>query len=112
MPSFLGAQGQTILVAVAPLAPAGLQCPNASGTTSYLLYNDGTVTVFMAADKTSAGAQQMAVIPVAGTSAEVYPVPAKSYLPVTDVQNAFWSGVTAAGGTASVFVTPVAAQNT
>ena len=113
MPSNLAAKGATILVAASQTAPIGVQCGTVPGdqTASYLLYNDGTVTAFMAAARTADAAQTLAVIPTAGGPQDVYPVPAKGYLPVNDLVNAFWSGVTGSG-TANVFVTPIAAQNT
>lgn len=113
MPSNLSAKGLTILVAASQTPPLGVQCGNPTGdqTSSYLLYNDGTVTAFLSAANTAGAAQLMAVIPTATGPTEVYPVPAKGYLPVTDLVNAFWSGITASG-TANVFVTPVYPQNT
>lgn len=113
MPSNLSANGLTVLVAASQTPPLGTQCglPSGNQITSYLLYNDGTVTAFMAAAASAAAAQLMAVIPIVGGPQEVYPVPAKGYLPVTDIPNAFWSGITASG-TANVFVTPISAQNT
>lgn len=112
MPSNLAAQGPTALVAASQTPPAGVQCGTVAGNqiASYLLYNDGTVTAFVSTGKTSAAAQLNAVIPTAAAPMQVYPVPAKGYLPVNDLVNAFWSGITASG-TANVFVTPVAAQN-
>jgi hypothetical protein len=111
MPSNLTAKGLTVLVATGQTAPAGVQCGAGDQTTSYLLYNDGTVTAFMAAANTPGAAQIAAVIPTAAGPQKVYPVPAKGYLPVTDIASAYWSGVTGSG-TANVFVTPVYPQNT
>ncbi len=113
MPSNLAAKGSTVLVVASQTVPLGVQVGTVPGdqTTSYLLYNDGTVTAFMAAAKDAATAQQQSVIPTTQTPMEVYPVPAKSYLPVNDIPNAFWSGITASG-TANVFITPIAPQST
>jgi hypothetical protein len=97
-------QGNTIVVAAAGTAPAGVQAPvvskfDAQAVGQYRIINDGSTTVFLGTGASAAEAQANAVAPVAGTpSAAIVLVPgAVEVLRFTP--QTFFSGLSSAAAT-------------
>ncbi len=95
----------TIVISAAATAPSGVQV-SGNGLGVYMLTNTGTTTAFMAAGASASAAQSAAVIPTGTTGERVWPVLAGAAITVTDLPDAYWSGITASG-TASVYVSPL-----
>ena len=102
-------QGETIVVAAAGVAPAGVQAPvyekfNPQNAGQYRFVNAGTNTVFLGTGASAAEATANAVAPVAGN-----PSPAVVLLPgAVEIlrfnKDTYFSGLAAAATT--VYVTP------
>lgn len=100
-------QGETIVVAAAATAPAGVQAATRQSTGQagqYRVVNAGTNTVFLGVGSSSAAAQANAVAPVAGN-----PSPAIALVPgAVEIfsfgEDAFFSGLAASATT--VYITP------
>ena len=102
-------QGETIVVAAAASAPAGVQAPvygkfDEQATGQYRIVNAGTNTVFLGTGASAAEAQANAVAPVAGN-----PSPAVVLVPgAVEIlrfnKDTYFSGLASAATT--VYVTP------
>lgn len=102
-------QGNTVVVAAADVAPAGIQAPvyekfNPQSAGQYRFVNAGTNTVFLGTGASAAEATANAVAPVAGN-----PSPAVVLLPGTVEilrfnKDTYFSGLASAATT--VYVTP------
>jgi hypothetical protein len=100
--------GDTVVVAAAAVAPAGVQAPlkaNASRPAGqYRVINGGTNPVFLGIGSTGAIAQANAVAPVAGTpSSAVVLLPGAVEI-LSFGEEAFFSGLAAVATT--VYITP------
>lgn len=101
--------GETVVVAAAAVAPAGVQAPvyekfNPQNAGQYRFVNAGSDTVFLGTGPTAAAAQANAVAPVAGN-----PSPAVVLVPgAVEIlrfnKDTFFSGL--ASGATTVYVTP------
>jgi len=101
--------GETVVVAAAAVAPAGVQAPvyekfNPQNAGQYRFVNAGSDTVFLGTGPTAAAAQANAVAPVAGN-----PSPAIVLVPgaveiIRFNKDTYFSGLAAAAAT--VYVTP------
>lgn len=101
--------GQTVVVAAAASAPAGVQAPTRSnGNTpdsgQYRIVNAGSNTVFLGVGPTAAAAQANAVAPVAGTPSNAIVLVPGAVEVFSIGVNAFFSGL--ASGATTVYVTP------
>lgn len=102
-------QGETIVVAAAAVAPAGIQASvyakfDAQATGQYRFVNAGTDTVFLGTGASASEATANAVAPIAGN-----PSPAIVLVPgaveiIRFTKDTFFSGLAAAATT--VYVTP------
>jgi len=102
-------QGETVVVAAASVAPAGVQAPvyekfNPQNAGQYRFVNAGTNTVFLGTGASAAEATANAVAPVAGN-----PSPAVVLVPgAVEIlrfnKDTFFSGL--ASGSTTVYVTP------
>lgn len=101
--------GETVVVAAAAVAPAGVQAPvyekfNPQNAGQYRFVNAGSNTVFLGTGPTAAEAQANAVAPVAGN-----PSPAVVLVPgaveiIRFNKDTYFSGL--AAGATTVYVTP------
>ena len=101
--------GETVVVAAAAVAPAGVQAPvyekfNPQNAGQYRFVNAGSDTVFLGTGQTAASAQANAVAPVAGN-----PSPAVVLVPgaveiIRFNKDTYFSGL--AAGATTVYVTP------
>lgn len=101
--------GETVVVAAAAVAPAGVQAPvyekfNPQNAGQYRFVNAGSDTVFLGTGPTAASAQANAVAPVAGN-----PSPAVVLVPgAVEIlrfnKDTYFSGL--AAGATTVYVTP------
>jgi len=101
-------QGQTVVVAAAASAPAGVQIPMAytpsDGLCQYRVINTGIVTVFLGVGTTANAAQTNAVAPVAGTPSNAIPLVPGAVEIFNLAPNTFFSGLASASTT--VYITP------
>ena len=101
--------GNTLVVAAAAVAPAGLQAPvlakfDGQSTGQYRVVNSGTVTVFLGAGSTAAEATANAVAPIAGTpSAAIVLLPGAIEI-LRFATGTFFSGL--ASVAATVYIVP------
>lgn len=100
--------GQTVVVAAAAVAPAGVQAPifASSGTSAgqFRIFNSSTNLVHIGVGATAAAAQSNAVAAAAGAPATSIPLPPGACEILRFGQDNFFSGVSSAA--ASVFITP------
>jgi hypothetical protein len=101
--------GQTIVVAAAASAPAGIQAPvytkfDPQNAGQYRLINSGTVTVFLGTGNTATEATANAVAPIAGTpSAAIVLVPGAVEI-LRFNKDTYFSGL--ASSSTTVYITP------
>jgi hypothetical protein len=102
-------QGNTVVVAAAAVAPAGVQAPvfekfNPQNTGQYRFVNAGMDAVFIGTGPTAALAQAAAVAPVAGTpSSAVVLLPGAIEI-LRFNKDSYFSGL--AAGANTVYITP------
>lgn len=103
-------QGNTVCLAVTSTAHAAVQVPGAGpANMNYVVANSGTSLAFITALAPLAGgvaSNPVAAIPVDGTPANGYEVLAGSKEVVTFPANAYFSAITAAGTTTTLYITP------
>ena len=101
--------GETVVVAAAAVAPAGVQAPvyekfNPQNAGQYRFINNGTTTVFLGTGPTAALAQAAAVAPVAGTPSDAIPLLPGAVEILRFNNDTFFSGL--ASGATTVYITP------
>lgn len=102
-------QGETVVVAAAAVAPAGVQAPvlekfNPQATGQYRVVNAGTNTVFLSAGVSASDATAKAVAPVAGTPSEAVVLLPGAVEILRFNKDSWFSGLAAAATT--VYITP------
>lgn len=100
-------QGNTVVVAAAGTAPAGVQVPTDArfqATGQVRIVNAGTATVHLGVGATAALAQSNAVAPVAGTSASSIPLVAGAVEVLRFPVGSYFSGLAASATT--LYITP------
>jgi hypothetical protein len=101
--------GETIVVAAAGTAPAGIQAPvltkfDPQNVGQYRFVNAGTNTVFIGTGPTAALAQAAAVAPVAGTPSDAIVLLPGAVEILRFNKDTFFSGL--ASGATTVYITP------
>jgi hypothetical protein len=101
--------GQTIVVAAAAVAPAGIQAPvngklDAQNAGQFRFVNAGATTVFLGTGGTAALATANAVAPVAGTPSAAIVLVAGAVEILRFGINTYFSGLSSAAAT--VYITP------
>lgn len=101
--------GETIVVAAAAVAPAGIQAPvyvklNPQNAGQYRLINSGSTTVFLGFGPSAAEATANAVAPVAGTPSAAIVLVAGAVEIMRFAQDTYFSGLSSAAAT--VYITP------
>lgn len=102
-------QGETVVVAAAAVAPAGVQAPvyekfNPQATGQYRFVNAGTNTVFLGTGPSAALAQAAAVAPVAGIPSDAIVLVPGAVEILRFGRESFFSGLSSAAAT--VYITP------
>jgi hypothetical protein len=99
--------GETIVVAAAAVAPAGIQAlatQNFGQAGQYRVVNAGTNTVFLGVGSTAAVAQANAVAPVAGDPSPAIPIVPGAVEILRFGEEIYFSGLAAAATT--LYITP------
>ena len=101
--------GNTIVVAAAAAAPAGIQAPvyakfNPQNAGQYRFINAGTTTVFLGTGASAADATANAVAPVAGTPSSAIVLVPGAVEVLRFSQDTYFSGLSSAAAT--VYITP------
>lgn len=97
---------RTYVLALTTVAAAAIQCSSGGqpDVERVILHNPSGGLVYVAHADTAAAAQAAAVIPAAGSPANVVCLPSKGIVDLTMTPSHFWSGLVLSG-TTSIYLT-------